>query len=284
MKAGFIGLGRLGRAMARRLIEEEVELVVWNRTPEKAQGLGAEVAKSPAEVFEKARFVFLCLFDSGAVREVLSGRDGFTSRRYPEERIIIDTTTNHFEAAEAFHELVGEHGSRYLESPVLGSVAPASKGALTVLVSGDEEAYEKARILLEKIGKTVFYLGTPGLAARMKLINNLVLGSLMASIAEALAFAEEAGLGKEKALDVLGAGAGNSLVLSAKRDKLLKEDFSAHFSSALMYKDLHLLQELAWSMKRPLHTAAAVKELFAMTYPAGLAEEDFSAVYRLFRK
>jgi len=289
MKAGFIGLGHLGRAMAGRLVEEGVELVVWNRTPGKvddlkADGLKAEVAKSPAEVFDKADKVFMCLYDSDAVREVLTGAGGFASRKYQEEKIIVDTTTNHFEAAEEFHSIVREHGGRYLESPVLGSVVPAAKGVLTVLVSGDKAAFEATRPLIEKIGKSIFYMGAPGLATRMKLVNNLLLGTFMSSIAEAIAFAEHAGISKEQAIEVLGAGAGNSLVFGAKREKLLNEDFTAHFSSALMYKDLHLLQELAWSLKKPLLTGTVAKEIFAMTYPEGIAQEDFSAVYKLFRK
>lgn len=138
-------------------------------------------------------------------------------------------------------------GGRYVEAPVLGSTVPASLGNLTVLVSEIQSGYEEALPYLQLIGKNIFYLGSPGWATKMKLVNNLLLGNFMASIAEALVFGEEIGLEKEKVLDILAAGAGNSGVLNAKREKLLQEDFSAQFSSALIYKDLHYMQDLAKS-------------------------------------
>jgi 3-hydroxyisobutyrate dehydrogenase len=281
MRAGFIGLGHLGRAMAARLISEGVELVIWNRTRQKAAGLGAEVAESPASLAGKADFIFINVFDSAAVESVMDGKGGLAEAALS-GKTIIDTTTNHFGNAVTFHDRIRRLGGSYLESPVLGSVVPASKGALTVLVSGEKEAYEGALPYIRKIGEPVFYLGEPGLAVRMKLINNLVLGCLMASLAEALAFAEEAGLQRGMALDILAAGAGNSAVLNAKKEKLLKGDFSTHFSSALMHKDLHLMHELAWEMKRPLLTGY-VKEIFAMAYEKGIEGLDFSGVYELLK-
>ncbi len=283
MKKGFIGLGRLGKAMAKRLISEGVELVVWNRTSEKASGLGVEIAESPAGVMAKSDIVFMNLFDSAAVRDVLSGKSGLLEGGC-KEKIVIDTTTNHFRDVVFFHEMLREHGGSYLESPVLGSVVPASQGNLTVLVSGDSAAYEKARPLLEKIGRNIFYLGKPSLAIKMKLINNLTLGAFMAAIAETVAFGEKAGVEKSKVIEILSAGAGNSAVLSAKKENLLQEDFSTHFSSALIYKDLHYLQDLAWSLKMPLFTGSMAKELFGMTFAKGMEGLDFSALYKVMKE
>lgn len=283
MKAGFIGLGNLGRAMAKRLISQDVELVVWNRTREKAEELGVEVADSPASLLSEVDFVFLCLFDSNAVRSVATGRDGLLSGEC-EGKVIIDTTTNHFEAVADFHRMFREKGAHYLEAPVLGSVVPASRGRLTVLVSGDRQAYERALPYIDKIGEHIFYLGRPTLATRMKLINNLVLGSFMAAIAEAVVLGECAGLSREKVLEILASGAGNSMVLNAKREKLQNEDFSTHFSSALIYKDLHYLQDLARVLKRPLFMGSTAKELFALTFPKNLDALDFSVVYRVLKE
>ncbi|HWR58398.1 MAG TPA: NAD-binding protein, partial [Thermodesulfovibrionales bacterium] len=151
-------------------------------------------------------------------------------------------------------------------------------------VSGEKEVYDRVLPLIEKIGKTIFFLEKPSLATKMKLINNLVLGSLMAAIAEALAFGEDAGIDKTKVLDVLSAGAGNSAVLNAKKEKLLKEDFSTHFSSGLIYKDLHYLQDLARTLKRPLFTGSTAKELFGMTFARNLDSHDFSAIYRIMKE
>lgn len=286
MKAGFIGLGNLGSAMAGRLKQQGVELVVYNRTRSKAEALGAaKVASSPAEVHSECEITFINLFDSAAVEDVLLGSGGIVDGDGDDGKVIVDTTTNHFESAAYFHDIMQEYGDFYIEAPVLGSVVPASKGALTVVAGGDTAAFKRARPLLEMIGSNIFHVGEePGLASKMKLINNLVLGSLMASISEAVSLAESSGISKETALDVLSNGAGKSLVMDAKRQKLLSEDFSTHFSTALIYKDLHCLQDLAYSMKRPLFTAAGAMELFGMAYRDGLADEDFSAVYKVLKK
>ncbi|MDA8106993.1 MAG: NAD(P)-dependent oxidoreductase, partial [Nitrospiraceae bacterium] len=213
MKTGFIGLGHLGKAMAKRLMSEGVELIVWNRTREKASELGTEIAESPSGVAAKADIVFMNLFDSAAVRAVLMDKGGLLEGDC-RGKIVIDTTTNHFRDVVSFHEVLHERGGSYLECPVLGSVVPALQGNLTVLVSGAAAAYEKAKPLLEKIGKHIFYLEKPSLAVKMKLINNLALGAFMAAIAEAVAFGEKAGIEKKEVIDILSAGAGNSLVLS----------------------------------------------------------------------
>jgi 3-hydroxyisobutyrate dehydrogenase len=282
MKAGFIGLGHLGKALAKRLRDEGVELVVWNRTREKAADLGVKIAGNPAEVISEAGVVFLNLFDSAAVESTISGENGLLDGDC-KEKIVIDTTTNHFEAVEGFHAALKERGGYYLESPVLGSIIPASQGSLTVLVSGEKTAFDKALPLIEKIGKSIFYLAKPTLATKMKLINNLVLGSFMAALAEAVVFGEDAGIDKAKVIEILSAGAGNSLVLNAKKEKLLKEDFSVHFSSGLIYKDLHYLQDLAMTLKRPLFTGSIAKELYGMTFSKELNALDFSGIYTIFR-
>ncbi|MEI6153366.1 MAG: NAD(P)-dependent oxidoreductase [Deltaproteobacteria bacterium] len=283
MKAGFIGLGTLGKTIAKRLISEGVKLTVWNRTKEKAQDLEAEWAENPAELISQTDIVFLCLFDSAAVAEVTLGDKGLLSGN-PGGKIIIDNTTNHFEPVLSFHTMFRENGAFYVEAPVLGSVVPASQGNLTVLASGERSAYDAALPFIQKIGKAIFYLGEPGLATKMKLINNLILGSFMATIAEATVFGEAVGLNREKILDIFAAGAGNSMVLNAKREKLIKEDFSTHFSSALIYKDLHFLQDLAKSLRRPLFTGSAVKELFGMTLSKDIDHLDFSGVYKVLKE
>lgn len=282
MKIGFIGLGFLGKTMAKRLISVGVDLIVWNRTPEKGADLGVKMTQSPSDLIKEVNIVFLNLFDSHTVESVLFGKNGFINQSL-RDKIIIDTTTNHFRKVEEFHHKLSIEGAYYLEAPVLGSVVPASQGNLTVLVSGDRAAYEKARIFIEKIGKTIFYLEEIALATKMKLINNLLLGVFMASIAEATVFAEFAGVEKETALNIFSAGAGNSMVLNAKRDKILKEDFSTHFSSALIHKDLHYLQDFAKALRRPLFTGSIVKELFGLTFKGNLDTLDFSAVYKILK-
>lgn len=282
MQLGFIGLGHLGKAIAGRLIDCGHTLTVWNRSPDKANGFDAAIAASPAEVVQQSDIVCLCLFDSLAVGNVLKRKDGLLSTDL-KGKVLVDHTTNHFRNVTTFHELCDSQGAVYLEAPVLGSVVPATQGALTVLVSGREAGYRKAQSVLEQIGKHLFYLVEPGLATKMKLINNLVLGNFMATLAEALAFAEKVGISKDQVLDILNVGGGQSLVLNAKKAKLLNEDFSTHFSNALIYKDLHCLQDLANEEKHPLFTGAVTKELYARTFAAGIDSLDFSSIYRIFK-
>jgi 3-hydroxyisobutyrate dehydrogenase len=281
-KVGFIGLGYLGKAIAKRLISEGVELAVWNRTAQKALDLRADIAAKPAEVALKADIIFLSLFDSAAVREVLSGKNGMFEADAG-DKLIIDTSTNHFSEVLTFHDACSRRGWQYVEAPVLGSVIPASQGNLVVLVSGARDAYDNALPYLEKIGKTVFFLGEPALATKMKLINNLILGNFMAVIAEATLMGERSGFAKETVLEILSAGAGNSGVMNAKKQKILNDDFETHFSAALIYKDLHYLQDLAKTLRTPLFTGSVTKELFGMTFKDGNDALDMSVIYKVLK-
>ncbi len=281
MRAGFAGLGNLGKAVAGRLIDAEVNLTVWNRTPGKAAGLRAQQADTPAEL-TGLDVIFLCLFDSEAVEEVLTGEGGLLEGDLS-GKVIVDLSTNHFLEAEGFHDLVAGLGGSYLEAPVVGSIVPASKGLLTILVSGDRDIFQNILPLLEILGKNIFYLGEPGLASRMKLVNNLVLGSFMAALAEALSLGIAAGLDKERVLEVLEAGAGNSMVLTAKKGKLLDEDFSPHFAVSAIFKDLHYTQDLARYLGRPLFTGSIAKELFGMGVARGFENEDFCSVFKVLK-
>lgn len=282
MKIGFIGLGNLGKAMAKRLISEGIDLIVWNRTIEKTRELGCSVASSPAELISRVDILIINLRDSEAVREVIKMNDGIIYGNCS-DKILIDTTTNHFIDVLNFHEVFTEKNAYYLEAPVLGSVIPASQGLLTVLVSGDRIAFDKAKSIIEKLGKTIFYFEQKGLATKMKLINNLVLGSFMATLTEAIALAEESGINRQEAINVLLSGAGNSAILNVKKQKIIEEDFSPHFTNSLIYKDLDYLQDLAKSLKRPLFTGSIIKELYAIAISRGFENEDFSSIYKIFK-
>lgn len=283
MSIGFIGLGNLGRAIANRLIAENEELVVWNRSKQKINGIKARVAESPQELINEVQIAFLCLADSHAVKAVLEGEKGILKADLS-GKILLDTTTNHFDSVYSFYRQIHERGGSYLETPVLGSVMPASSGNLTVLVSGDKKSFDTVKPLLEKIGKKIFYLEKPSLATKMKLVNNFVLGSFMSTVAEALVLGEDIVGNKEIVLDILGSGAGNSAILSGKREKLLSGDFSPHFSMAMIHKDLQYLEDLAKSQKRPLFNAMVARELFAKSIPAGMENLDFSAVYTILKE
>ncbi|PLX98278.1 MAG: NAD(P)-dependent oxidoreductase [Desulfuromonas sp.] len=282
MKIGFIGLGHLGRAMAERLTECGHELIVWNRSADRTEGLTASVAISPAALAEDCDIIFLCLFDSDAVRSILLDEKGVLSVDMA-GKVIIDVTTNHYREVVSFHDLCRQKGTSYLEAPVIGSVVPAQKGMLTILASGNEKTYQQVRPLLENLGENLFFLEEPGTASKMKVINNMALGSIMAANAEALAMAEKAGIDVVDALEILSVGGGSSRILTAKKKKLLENDFTTHFSSALLYKDLACLMDLASEEKKSLLISALIKELYGRTFEEGFASEDFSAIYKLFR-
>ena len=224
MKAGLIGLGHLGRAMATRLTAEGVSLTVWNRTLTKAEGLNVQLASSPAALISEVEVLFLNLFDSAAVREVLSGDNGVL-KGVSAGKIIVDTTTNHPEAVKSFHETVSGWGAWYLEAPVIGSVKPALQGNLIMLVSGVQAAFDHALPFMNKLCKEIHYLVEPGRSTRLKLINNFVLGTFMAALGEGLALAESAGIDKKIALDVLEHGGGNSGSPSGKEGILAQQRF-----------------------------------------------------------
>ena len=283
MAIGFIGLGNLGTAITTRLSQLGETLVVYNRNIEKIRNLGYEIVSTPKEILQKCDVIFLCLFDSFAVKQILTGDNGLLCGNL-KGKTIIDLTTNHYEDVLEFHKLVNDFNGNYLENPVFGSVAPALKGELTVVSSGKTEVFEAVKPILEKIAKEIFHLPVPSSATKMKLINNLCLGSFMATLAECTALAESCEIPKAKALEILGVGGGQSLVLKAKTQKLIDEDFSAHFSNNAINKDLHLLQDLAYNLKLPLYSAAIPKELFSKMKMMGKGEEDFSSIYQLFKK
>uniref|UniRef100_UPI0040488563 NAD(P)-dependent oxidoreductase n=1 Tax=Aliarcobacter sp. TaxID=2321116 RepID=UPI0040488563 len=282
MKIGFIGLGNLGRAICSRLSSLGDELVIYNRNKEKIKDLQYRKVDAPKEILKECDVIFLCLFDSPAVENILTQENGLLCDEL-KGKTIIDLTTNHYDDVLKFHKMVNDIGGNYLENPVFGSVAPALIGALTVVSSGKKEVFESVKPILEKIAVEIFHLEVPSSATKMKLINNLCLGSFMATLAECTALAENCEIPKAKALEILGVGGGQSLVLKAKTQKLINEDFSAHFSNNAINKDLHLLQDLAYNLNQPLYTAAIPKELFSKMKMMGKGEEDFSSIYQLFK-
>ncbi len=287
MKVGFIGLGHLGRAIAERLVRQGVQLVVWNRTREKAEEFaretGSEVADSPADLINRVDRVFVIVFDSQASEKVIFGEKGLISGNI-EGKTIVDMTTNHFTYAELAYRELKKLGAHYLDAPVLGSVIPAQKGELTIVVGGDEEKFEENRPLFEKFCKNIFYVGPAGKATKVKLINNIVLGGIMDVLAEAIAIGERAGIDKEKLIEILNTGAGKSYILDVKKKKLLEGDFSTHFSVDLIHKDLHYAQDLIKELGLFSFTTSAVKETYGLARKMGLGGLDFSVIYKLFKE
>lgn len=283
MKVGLIGLGNMGRALAERLLSQGVELIVWNRDEERAEGLNVLIAESPAGLLREAPMIILSLFDSAAVEAVLTGEEGLL-RESLEGKIIIDTTTHLAGPVAGFHDMIAGKKGGYLEAPLFGSIGPALQGKLTAVVSGPRQVLDQAMPLLQKFTSKVFHLEPPGQATRVKLANNVVLGCFMAALAEGLALAERSGVSPKQFLEILAHGAGNSALLLAKRDKLLALDFSPHFSARAAYKDLQCALDLAFDLECPMFTSSAVKELFGVLVARKEGGLDISALYQLMRE
>ncbi len=282
MSISLIGYGKLGAAIAARLRDQGHPVIVYNRTADKPIQDGYEVVNAPHELADRSSSaILICLSDSEAVKSVLEGEQGLL-RRPLEDTLCIDLTTHDYGAVTGLHERVREAGGRYLEAPVVGSVIPAREGKLVLWASGEERDYKTASPLLEQIAASRTFVGAPGRATRMKLINNGVLAGFLSVLSEAVDLAERNGFSREEAVELLGQGAGKSTVLAAKQAKMLGGDYSAHFALETLLKDLNLVKRLAGENDRPmtvLSDVAAQYRKAAEVFPG----EDFAAVFKLIR-
>jgi 3-hydroxyisobutyrate dehydrogenase len=274
MRVAFLGLGRMGAAMARHVLDADHELVVWNRTPGKAGDLvaaGATEAKTPAAAAEGADAVVLMLFGPESVREVLPQvvREGL---------LIIDSTTIGPEAAHEFARTAKAAGARYIDAPVAGSVQPATDGTLGVLAGADEADWADAEKLLHLWGDPakVRRVGPIGSGSALKLVVNQGLGVLAAGLGEALRIGTELGLDRELVLDVLSGGP-YAFTIGQKRAMVESGDFSAtSFSIDLMAKDLDLAVRTARDAK--LDVTRAALDAARRSIDAGHSGEDYAAI------
>lgn len=287
MDVAFLGLGNLGRAIARRIknvFGDKINLYVWSRNYAKVENFSSETLSIPlrnlSSIPGDVEIIFMCLFDSEAVQSVLEKING-------EGKIIVDFTTNHPDKAIEFSKTLRERGGTYIESPVLGSVIPANEGKLTTLVAGEEIAYRRIEDFIKAISSKIFYFGDNiPVASKFKLVNNLVLGGFMAVISEALAIGEKLNLPNDTLIDVLSHGAGRSSILEAKRSKLLNKDFSPHFSISLIRKDLEYLKDIAslGNLSSKMFLSLQLYDLYNKAREKGLAQLDFSSIYLMFKK
>jgi 3-hydroxyisobutyrate dehydrogenase/glyoxylate/succinic semialdehyde reductase len=287
MKIGFIGLGIMGSRMAANLRKKGHELVVYNRTKEKAQDLirdGAAWADSPAELAKRVNILFTMLSKPDAVAEVaLLGKRSFLETLMPNSLWIDCSTVN-----PSFSKLMAgeakERKVRFLDAPVGGSKGPAEQGQLLFFVGGDAKDVEAAKPLLDCMGKAVFHVGGHGMGSAMKMVNNILLGQAMVAFSEALAFGESLGMAKQTMFDTLSASPVMAPFLNFKRQKMEKGDYSVEFPLQWMHKDLHLAAETAYETGAALPCTNVTKELFALAMRDGLGEQDLTAVYTVLSR
>lgn len=279
-KVGFIGIGRMGRPMAARLLAAGYPLTVYNRTQAKTEALvaqGAKAAATPQQVVEASEIIFSMLSDDQAVEDVYFNQAGVLAG-LTSDKIVVDCSTVSPELTQRLWQLADQIGAWFLDVKILGTVKPAAEGKLVVLVGGEQTAYQDCLELLKLFGQQLFYLGPAGNAAKMKLSLNIVLGLTMQAIAEAVALAEKAGLDRAQLFDILNVSNLASNFSKNKAQLILERNFTPAFSLNLMAKDLSLILSLAKQLKVPLVATAAA--MTAANY--GLAHQkgelDFAAL------
>jgi 3-hydroxyisobutyrate dehydrogenase len=278
---GFLGLGVMGRPMARNMVRGGVPLVVWNRSPAAAGALreaGAEVAGSPAEVFARARTVFLMLADDRAVDAVLGrGTPGFT--RLVADRTVVHMGTTSPAYSRGLEADVRAAGGTYVEAPVSGSREPAEAGRLVAMLAGPHEAVARVRELIAPMCHTSFVCGpaAPG-ALLMKLAVNLFLITTVTGLSEAYHFAERHGLDRSTFLAVLDAGPMASGVSRMKSPKLRDRDFSVQAAVFDVLKNNRLIAEAAREAELASPLLDVCHALFAETVELGFGHADMVAV------
>lgn len=280
-RVGVVGLGIMGSGMASSLLRAGYDVVVYNRTPSKAQPLqaqGARVASTPAELAGLCDAVVTMVSDVPALEAVLLGPQGAFAGARP-GTLFIDSSTVTPAASRRMAELAREKGCEYLDAPVTGSKQAAREGQLMFMVGGPQEAFERARPLFEAMGRAAHHVGPNGHGSAVKLINNMISGITMAALAEGVSVARQAGVRPEALMEVLSDSVIASPFLKNKLAKVLQEDFSTHFSLALMQKDLRYFLELAGQHGLFTPTAALVAQLYRAACLAGWGEFDTAAMF-----
>jgi 3-hydroxyisobutyrate dehydrogenase len=281
MKVAFCGMGRMGRAMARHVLDAGHDLTIWNRTPGKADEIvdaGAQEASTVAAAVAGVDVAVVMLFDPDSVRDVLLGPGGLCEAASA-GTLVIDATTVGPVAAREFAAGAAGHGVRYVDAPVVGSVQPAADGSLGVLVGGSDDDVADARPLLELWGNpdAVRHVGPVGAGNAAKLVVNQALGVAIAGVRDALALADALDVERSLALDLLSRGP-YGFTLGQKRHMLDTSDFSATtFSAELMAKDLALAVETG----RDLPVTRASLEAARAAVESGHGAEDYAVIAAL---
>lgn len=263
-KLGFIGLGNLGAHLANSLLKAGFELTVHDLNRQAAEGLlagGAHWAGSPAQVAEAADSVFTCLPSPAAVSAVVSGDRGVLAGLRP-GGTWIDMSTNDRHELARLAALAAARGVGCLEAPVTGGVHKAATGAITVLVGGEQAAFEAHRPAFEAIGGRVFYMGALGSASVIKVITNMLAFIHLVAAGEALMLAKRGGIDLAQAFEVIQASSGNSFVHETESQVILNGSYNIGFTMDLACKDLLFAHELGRAFGVPLELAGLVEQTF----------------------
>lgn len=282
MTVGFVGLGIMGSRMAQRLLEAGEELVVYNRTPEKAEALaerGAQVVARPADAGKRADVLITMLADPTAVQAAAGGVNGFLAQLRP-GTVWVDCSTTNPAFARRMGEQAGAFQIGFLDAPVMGSKDAAAGGQLVFLAGGEVSVLDVARPVLEKIGREVKHIGPTGAGIGLKLVNNYLLAQAVLAFSEALVFGESLGLERSLLLDTLLGSPVVAPYLTNKRRNFETGEFPTSFPLKWMRKDLEMAAQTAYEAGAPMPLGGVAKEIYALASRHGLGEADYSAIYK----
>jgi 3-hydroxyisobutyrate dehydrogenase len=278
----------MGTAMTGRLRSGGADVIVYNRTRERAEKAasqtGADVADTAREAASSAGTVIVSLADDRAVDEAYIGNEGIIAGLNP-GTVVADTSTIDPETARRIAHLVEEAGAGHLDSPVSGSVSVVERGELTIMAGGRDDDLDAARPVLDVLATRIFHMGDHGTGAAMKLAVNAVVGALNLAVAEALVLAEKAGIERSTAYEVFASSVVAAPYVLYKRDAFEQpEETPVAFSLNLVAKDLDLILELARRVGASMEQAAANREAVGRALAAGFGDADISAIAEYLRQ
>jgi 3-hydroxyisobutyrate dehydrogenase len=286
MRIGFIGLGIMGRPMAKHLIEAGHTLTVWNRSRpgiDEVVAAGASAASSPADVAAKSEVVFTMVGDSPDVEAVSIGPGGIVEGAEP-GLIHIDCTTMSPAVARQLAEAYAAKGVEFLDAPVSGGEGGAINATLSIMVGGKPEVFAKVKPLLEVVGKTITHCGPVGAGQTVKLCNQVAVAVTNMAVCEALALSAKAGVSRKTMLDAISGGAASSWQLLNLGPKMVDGDFRPGFKVWHQQKDLRHALDLAREIDLPLPATALVAQLFATVAADGHKEAGTQALVKALEK
>lgn len=280
LRVGYIGLGLMGKSIARNILKAGFPMVVHNRSRGAVEELVAEGAKpafSPKEVAEQVDVVFTNLPDTPDVEMVVLGKDGIIEGAHP-GLIYVDNSTIKPAAARAIAERLAEKGVLALDAPVSGGDIGARQGTLAIMVGGPAEALEKVRPIFEAMGKTITHVGEAGAGQIAKAANQIMVAAQMVAMAELLIFAKKAGADPQKVVEAIRGGAAQCWTLDVKPPRLFDGNRAPGFKAYMQAKDLDIVIDTARQYGIPLPSAAVHTQLYHAMLEMGMRDLDNSAV------
>jgi 3-hydroxyisobutyrate dehydrogenase len=282
---GFIGIGVMGKSMAGHLQKAGFPLVVYTRTKEKAADLlnqGAEWADSPKEVAQKANVVFTIVGYPYDVEETYLGENGLIANG-KEGSYFIDMTTSSPSLAVKIYNEAKKHQIQVIDAPVSGGDIGARDAKLSIMVGGEEEAFNAVLPLLEKLGTNIVYQGKAGSGQHTKMANQIVIASNMIGVTEAIIYAEKAGLNPDTVLKSISTGAAGSWSLSNLVPRMLKGDFEPGFYIKHFIKDMNIALEEAEQLEMEAPGLALSKSIYDRLAEKGEENSGTQAIYKYWK-